>query len=357
MNLSYKGILNYYLDEETVMLEEILPDDKWISGYRSDIEVEKGMTRVTTEASARERAITDGESRFLKTKAIRPIPLKERSVELNLARKIHGKRRSKKKLEGLYEVLAPGSHILKVSPTTSTIKEPGKQIVTARNSDIAKFGTQQERQTPLKVYAVRRGPRSGEKVVEELIHTHIKEFTRKQKGDKKMKHRKREPGSGVSSQSSNISRAMRGRVPKLSNFAAMRNPQPPLAISEPTTNAPTNPPATASSTRSSDRNRRSPSYYGFETSPPASDILPPPKRPRRAGDVENFAPPVTVVESVQQILETQPEEQNVSPQIGSVSPPAVRNVPLLETDTPTLARTMTALDAEEQDFENEDWTL
>ena len=210
MNLSYKGIINHYLDEEIVMPEEILPDDKWIGGYRSDIEVDKGMTRATMEASARERESTDGESRFLKTKAIRPIPLKERSVELNLARKIHGKRRSKKKLEGLYEVLAPGSHILKVSPTTSTIKEPGKQIVTVRNSDIAKFGTHQERQTPLKVYADRRGPRAGEKVVEELIHSHIKEFTRKQKGDKKMKHRKREPGSGVSSQRSNISRAMRG---------------------------------------------------------------------------------------------------------------------------------------------------
>ena len=77
-------------------------------------------------------------------------------------------------LKGLYEVLAPGSHILKVSPTTSTIKEPGKQVVTVRNSDIAKFGTQLERQTPLKVYADRRGPRSGEKVVEELIHSHIK---------------------------------------------------------------------------------------------------------------------------------------------------------------------------------------
>ena len=165
-----------------------------------------------------ERASTDGESRFLKTKAIISIPLKERAVELNLARKVHGKRRSKKNLEGLYEVLAPGSHILKVSPTTSTIKEPGKPIVTVRNSDIAKFGTQLERQTPLKAYADHRGPRSGEKIVEELIHSHIKEFTRKQKGDKKMKHRKREPGSGLSSSTSNISRAMRGRIPKVQTF-------------------------------------------------------------------------------------------------------------------------------------------
>ena len=149
--------------------EEILPDDKWMNGYRSDIEVEVGMSRATHKAKERERASTDGESRFLRTKAIRPLPLKERAVELNLARKIHGKRRSKKNLEGLYEVLAPDSHILKVSPTTSTIKEPGKPVVTVRNSDFAKFGTQLLRQTPLKAYADRRGPRSGEKFVEELI--------------------------------------------------------------------------------------------------------------------------------------------------------------------------------------------
>ena len=157
-NLTYKNIINHYLDEDTVMPEEILPDDKWLNGYRSNIEVEIGMSRATGEIKERERASTDGESRFLRTKAIRPIPLKERAVELNLARKIHGKKRSKMNLEGLYEVLAPGSHILKVSPTTSTIKEPGKSVVTVRNSDIAKFGTQLERQTPLKAYADRRGP-------------------------------------------------------------------------------------------------------------------------------------------------------------------------------------------------------
>ena len=93
--------INYYLDEETVMPEEFLPDDKWVNGYRSDIEVEVGMSRASLEATERERASTDGE-------AFHPIPLKERTVELNLARKIHGKRRSKKNLEGLYEVIAPG---------------------------------------------------------------------------------------------------------------------------------------------------------------------------------------------------------------------------------------------------------
>ena len=123
------------------MPEEILPEDKWLNGYRSDVELEKEMSRATQEVKSRERASNDGESRFLRTKATRPIPLKERAVELNLARKIHGKRRSKNNLEGLYEVLAPGSHILKVSSTSSTIKESGKPVVIVRNSDIAKFGT------------------------------------------------------------------------------------------------------------------------------------------------------------------------------------------------------------------------
>ena len=88
-NLTYESFVNYYLDEATVMPEEILSDDKWVNGNRSDIEVEVGMSRATQEAKTRERANTDGESRFLRTKAIRPIPVKERAVELNFARNIH----------------------------------------------------------------------------------------------------------------------------------------------------------------------------------------------------------------------------------------------------------------------------
>ena len=87
-----------------------------------------------------------------------------------------------------------------------------------RNSEIAKFGTLQKRQTQLKVYADWRGPRTFEKLVEEKIQSHIKQFTRKLKGDKKMKHRRREPGSRVLSSQANTSRAMQGRIPKIPNF-------------------------------------------------------------------------------------------------------------------------------------------
>ena len=63
------------------MPEEILPDEKWVNGYRSDIEVGIGMSRASQEAKNRESVSTDGESRFLRTKAIRAIP--RRSERLN----------------------------------------------------------------------------------------------------------------------------------------------------------------------------------------------------------------------------------------------------------------------------------
>ena len=70
-----------------------------------------------------------------------------------------------KNLEGLYGVLAPGSKIVKMNLTTSTIKEPRSAVVTQKQRH-SKIGTQQERQTPLKNYADRRGPRNSEKPLE-----------------------------------------------------------------------------------------------------------------------------------------------------------------------------------------------
>ena len=49
----------------------------------------------------------------------------------------------------MYEVLSPGSKVGKISPTTSVIKEPNRQKVLVRNSDIVKFGTENERDTEL----------------------------------------------------------------------------------------------------------------------------------------------------------------------------------------------------------------
>ena len=187
--------------------------------------------------------------------------------------------------------------------------------------------------------------------MEALIQSHVKEFTRKQKGDKNIKHRKRDPGSGVSSSKSNISRAMRGRVPEIQNFLAIQNQQPEVSTvshsEQPTTSSANTSAAAKRPQRSSDRNRRNPSYYGFNSPSPDSTIAAPTKWPRRAGDVENYQPPLgSIVETVQIIAEQQPAENNISPVIGEVSPLATRDTSLLEIYTPTLAHSMTVFETE-----------
>ena len=143
---------------------------------------------------------------------------------------------------------------------------------------------------------------------------------------------------------------MRGRIPKVPNFLALRNQQQDeKAISH--SEQATSPQPTSSSAlanpipqakRSSDRNRSSPTYYGFENSSSDSTIAAPFKRPRRARDVENFQPPrASSVETVEHFAEQQPEGTNISPIIGEVSPPAPQVLSILDHGTPTLVRSMT----------------
>ena len=102
--------------------------------------------------------------------------------------------------------------------------------------------------------------------------------------------------------------------------------------------------------RTSDRNRRSPSYYGFDNSFSDSTTTAPTKRLRRAGGVENFQrPSASVVETVQNIAIQQTEETNNSPVIGEVSPLDPRVRPLIYQQTPTLeddVRSLTVFEAE-----------
>ena len=78
------------------------------------------------------------------------VPRTEASLTLKLANKKPKSKRSKKSLDGLYEVLAPRSSVIKSDAYTSITKEPGKLEVTIRNSDLAKFGTKAEKQTKLR---------------------------------------------------------------------------------------------------------------------------------------------------------------------------------------------------------------
>ena len=58
-NPSYENNINYYIDEDTVIPEAILPDDKRMNWYRSDKEVEKrgglGLQKMQTSERGKAR--------------------------------------------------------------------------------------------------------------------------------------------------------------------------------------------------------------------------------------------------------------------------------------------------------------
>ena len=111
---------------------------------------------------------------------------------MKLARKIHENQRQNNNLDGLYELLAPDSTVCKKSPTTSVIKEPNRQEVRVRNSDIAKFGTKAELDTNLGQYIESRPKKIYEKTVEQKIKKHRRHLVRKNTGDKKIKRKKKQ---------------------------------------------------------------------------------------------------------------------------------------------------------------------
>ena len=143
-------------------------------------------------------------------------------MQVKLARKIHENQRQKKNLDGLYEVLAPGSTVCKISPTTSVIKEPYKPEVRVRNSDIAKFGTRAERETDLVQYIERRPKKINEKILEQKIQQHKRDLFRKNTGEKKIKRNRKQTddvsvvssGRSCISTASNVARSLKMRVPK-----------------------------------------------------------------------------------------------------------------------------------------------
>ena len=90
--------------------------------------------------------------------------------------------------------------------------------MTFRNSNIAKFGTRDEQKTILHGYKNRQGHRIDFEQYESIyLYT---------EGDSKMKHRKRENASGLSSKRSNINCAMRVRMPKVPAYLAPQLPNP-----------------------------------------------------------------------------------------------------------------------------------
>ena len=142
-NLNYIKIIKHYLDEDTNPDSSYLTDTQCEdTGMCSNVEIKKVICAANIRAHEEQEKRKDGEWRLIWSEGfLRLIPRSERSVQVKIARKIHAAQRQKKNLDGLYEVLAPGSAVRKISPPTSLIKEPKWPEVRVWNSDIAKLGT------------------------------------------------------------------------------------------------------------------------------------------------------------------------------------------------------------------------
>ena len=169
-NLNYKKIFQHYLDEDTIPGRSYLTEAQWTDmALCSDTEIEKVICAANNRAQKEQEKMKDGESRLMWSEGLaRPIPCRERSVQMKIAREIHESQCQKKNLDGLYEVLAPGSTVGKICPTTSVIKEPNRQEVRVKNSaDIPKFEPKNKRDTELGQYIERRPKKISERTLEQ----------------------------------------------------------------------------------------------------------------------------------------------------------------------------------------------
>ena len=216
LNLTYEKIINHYLHADTVPVDDYLDDAGLTYPERSELDIEKSMNKAQQDAGLRYRDSDNKESRFIMfiihPKLTNHIPRTEKTLNVKLARKLPNKKRAKRQLAGLYEVLKPGSFVTKSSPTTTIINEPGRSPVKVRDSDLAKFGTKAERSTNPWAYAQRR-PAPYEQTTETKIAKHNNDVKRQKRGEIKIRHRHRDTTSVVSSVNSNVSRALTVRKP------------------------------------------------------------------------------------------------------------------------------------------------
>ena len=120
--LTYTPILKKYLDMETVRWDELISDEQWDNDARSDIDLEKSRDRLSKDAvSCNEDP--NKESRVITHQDVgQAVPTTEASLTLQLAMKKSKNKPAKKSLDGLYEVLAPRSSVIKSDAYTSLIK-------------------------------------------------------------------------------------------------------------------------------------------------------------------------------------------------------------------------------------------
>ena len=108
---------------ETVRWEELIADENLNNEERSDTEIEINKDILSKDATKRRNEDPNKESRVIPHPDVgQSVPGTEASLEVKLAK------RSKKSLDGLYDVLAPGSSVVKTNTFTQSLKNQEKEM-------------------------------------------------------------------------------------------------------------------------------------------------------------------------------------------------------------------------------------
>ena len=184
-NLNWSNTLKHYLDDNIIGEDELISQDKW---YDEDLESDEEVR--TTKQRKLQEAINDlGEipRTFKLPKANFEEPLASNSPRLQLARKTLAASRNEKQLQGLYEAIPEGAAFVKSTNNTITVKVPGQQDTVLNKSDIAKFGTPEQRKTPLINFAARKTVRNHHVKLIQNMESHAQDIKSKIIGQRAIK--------------------------------------------------------------------------------------------------------------------------------------------------------------------------
>ena len=207
-NLNWSNTLKYYLDDNIIGEEELISQEKW---YDEDLDSENEV-RATKERKLQEAKVDKGEvPRIIKLPSANfEQPLARNSPRLQLARKTLADSRNKKQLQGPYEAIPEGAALVKTADSTVTIKVLGQQDTVLNKSDVAKFGTPEQRHIPLINFAARKTVRNHHAKFISSIESHAQDIKSKLIGQQAIQKRE--------TTTSNVDKKAKANLSKVNNI-------------------------------------------------------------------------------------------------------------------------------------------
>ena len=299
----------------------MISQEKW---YDEDLDSDNEV-RTTKERKLQEAKDDKGEvPRIIKLPSANfEQPLARNSPRLQLARKTLAASRNKKQLQGLYEAIPEGAALLKTTDSTVTIKVPGQQDTVLNKSDVAKFGTPEQRHIPLINFAARKTVRNHHAKFISSIESHAQDIKSKLIGQRAIRKRETTTSNVDKKAKANLSKVNRIKIPhkkcyqpspkkgspkkrKLSTESSQAsdeeqdnepldtdsNPESKAATKHHGSTYPID--STKASTRRSARDKKKPKRYGELTELSSSDESPDlgqPKKRRAGTSIASYSPP------------------------------------------------------------------